>query len=100
MNAKILKCAAIVLVAVAILAWLREDGVYDFDLRTIIPFMHGERGVYDLGGIALLGLGWWGVMRLRHRSAPREDVDEQDFAQNEYVPPLVSHSDRFDHWSR
>ena len=65
MNAKILRIVVILVIMLAVLSWIRSDGRYDFDIRTIVPFMHGsDVTIYDWGGLILIALGVWGFARL------------------------------------
>lgn len=73
MNTKILQIAAIVLITLAVLIWLRSDGRYDFDLRETLPFLRGKVTLHDWGSLAIIALGLWGLGRLRrlhHRDTP------------------------------
>jgi len=74
-NSKIITITIIVILTCAALIWIRSDGLYDFDIRTVLPFMGGRRdiGAYDWGGLALVGLGLWGIGRLLHRGQTSGD---------------------------
>ena len=66
MNIKALQIVIILLITFAVLSWIRSDGEYDFDIRSIIPFMRGsDISIYDWGGLALILYGLWGLGRLR-----------------------------------
>jgi hypothetical protein len=57
-----------VVVTLAILVWLRNDS-YTFSVLKTIPFLRGpDVTLYDWGALALLGLGLWGLSRLRRNS--------------------------------
>jgi hypothetical protein len=72
MNLKIIQIAAILLVTLAILSWLRSDGRYDFDIRSILPFMRGKVTMYDWGSLTLIVLGLWGLGRLNRMQRPHD----------------------------
>jgi hypothetical protein len=88
-HARVLVVTLILIAAFALLGWMRSDNAYDFDLRSILPFMRG-RGVtlHDWGALALILLGVWGIRRLCRpteskgdSSSPSEwyeDVDDFD----------------------
>ena len=78
MNVRMAKILLVLLVSLAVLGWLRADGSYDFDIRSIIPFMRGsEVGLHDWGGLILIGLGVWGLGRLC--GPPKEDDSSTTF---------------------
>jgi len=87
MNLKITKIVILLVVALALLAWLRESGVYDFDIRTIIPFCRGEAGLYDVGGLILCCLGLWGWVRLRCGASGAGDEYEMEEEEYETYQP-------------
>jgi hypothetical protein len=74
-NSKIILITIILVLTFAALVWIRSDGLYDFDIRTALPFMGGRRGIgaYDWAGIALLAISLWGLGRLLRRSQPPDD---------------------------
>ena len=77
MNTKILQVVAILIITFAALSWIRSDGQYDFDIRSIIPFMRGsDISLYDWGGLALILLGIWGIGRLRRGAEERQQPVE------------------------
>ena len=78
MNAQIVKVAAILIITMAVLFWLRSDGRYDFDIRSIIPFMRGEATLHDWGGLCLIGLGLWGLGRLRRGRTSTAEASSDD----------------------
>lgn len=81
MNLKVMKLAALVLVTFVALNWLRADGVFDFDIRSIVPFMRGDVTVHDWGGLALIGLGIWGFARLQRQTTgggQHENTEKHD----------------------
>lgn len=82
MNTKVIQVTVIVIVTLVVLGWLRSDGSYDFDLRSILPFLRGEVTLHDWGALALLGLGLWGLGRLRRD--PEEDAGTEDEAAEAY----------------
>ena len=74
MNTKILQVVAILIITFAALSWIRSDGQYDFDIRSIIPFTRGEKiTLYDWGALVLIVFGLCGIGRLYR---PAEDVDD------------------------
>ena len=85
MNKRLIAVVVIVFLAVSAIRWLQADGK-PFDIRSILPFLGDRTSLeYGLGGLALIGLGVWGILRL-HRppedqdEAPEaEDTDESDF---------------------
>lgn len=90
-NMKIIQIAAIILVTLAILSWLRSDGRYDFDIRTIIPFMRGEVTLYDFGSLVLIILGLCGLSSLRRASRDRTlPPPNQDPSDLWHTPPPPS----------
>lgn len=90
MNLKIIKLAVIFLITLASLRWLRANGVFDFDLRTIVPFTHGKVTIHDCAGVVLIGLGVWGFMRLQRQISRREENDSSHDSQQ---PRFPSYSD-------
>lgn len=65
MNWKAVQAMLGIIAVLVGLAFIREGT--GFDIRSILPFLGGrEVGVYDCGGLALLGLLGWGIWRLRH----------------------------------
>ncbi len=68
MNWKAVKIIVVLIIALALLAFLRSG--HSFDVRSIIPFMGGaEISLYDWSGLFLSGLVVWGLLRLnRDRS--------------------------------
>ena len=89
-HARVLVITLILIATFALLGWMRSDNMYDFDIRSVIPFMRG-RGVtlHDWGALALILLGVWGVRRLyksantsgsrkQSRSHVDEDYDVED----------------------
>jgi len=84
-NSKIILITIIVILTLAALVWIRSDGIYDFDVRSALPFMGGRRGIsaYDWAGIALLAISLWGLSRLLHRGQTSGD-EEQGMRDDEY----------------
>ncbi len=79
MNVKALQIGLILILMLAVLTWMRSEGRYDFDIRSVIPFMHGEVTLYDWGGLAIILFGLWGLGRLRD-NVPRSDRErDSDF---------------------
>ncbi|MBN2560186.1 MAG: hypothetical protein JXQ75_04585 [Phycisphaerae bacterium] len=65
MNAKILRIVVVLVVALSVLAWIRSNGRHDFDIRSVIPFMHGsDVSLYDWAGLVVIALGAWSLARL------------------------------------
>ena len=85
MNSKLILVTIIVILTFAALIWIRSDGAYDFDIRTVLPFMGGRRdiGAYDWAGIALLAISLWGLSRLLHRGQTSGD-EQQGVRDDEY----------------
>ena len=66
---------AIVVLALALLAWIRAG--QDFDIRSILPLIGGhEINVYDLGGLLMLLIACLGLARLAR--TPREEEAERE----------------------
>ena len=84
MNFKIMKLTAILLVTIVALNYLRANGVFDFDIRTIVPFMRGDVTVHDWGGLALIGLGLWGLARLQRQT---NDAKQNEVVEEPDQPP-------------
>ena len=73
-NARILVVTVILIGTFALLGWMHAENTYDFDIRSIIPFMRG-RGVtlHDWGALALILLGVWGIRRLCRPTESKDD---------------------------
>lgn len=80
MNRRIVLIVLTVVVALSLLSWIRSEGRHAFDIRSIVPFMRGsDTTVYDWGGLVLVVVGIWGLLRLRSGSTAakgHEDVRE------------------------
>ncbi len=69
MNAKLAKLTVILVLVLSLMVWLRGN-TYDFDIRSIIPFMRNQVTLYDWAGLAIGCLFAWGVSRIRSRGTP------------------------------
>lgn len=99
MNLKFMKLAGILLVTFVALNWLRANGVFDFDIRTIVPFMRGDVTVHDWGGLVLIGLGIWGLSRLRRQTdhgGRNEDIERPDRIPAAWRQDSSQHADEDD----
>ena len=73
-NVRILVVTFILMGTFALLGWMRADSVFDFDIRSIIPFMRGRCVTrHDWGALALILLGVWGIRRLCRPTEPKGD---------------------------
>ena len=79
MNTKTLHIVLILVVSLAVLAWLRSDGHYDFDVRSVIPFMRGEVTLHDWAGVVLIVLGIWGTSLLQARPHRVDEPPDEDY---------------------
>jgi hypothetical protein len=79
MNAKVLQVAVILLISFAMLSWIRSNGVYDFDIRSVLPFFRGPHvTLYDFAGLALILLAVCGCARVRRAASDDARVDQSD----------------------
>ena len=82
MTSKIIKTTIATIVTLAILGWLRADR-FDFDIRSIIPFMRGEVTLYDWCGLSLVVFGLWGYSRLyREDEETASEPEEYDYEED------------------
>lgn len=70
MRAAIVIC--ILLCSALLINWLREGE--SFPIVQTLPFLGGhDPGLYDFGGLVLLGLAVWGALRLKRLWSDRDD---------------------------
>jgi hypothetical protein len=88
MAMKIVKIILILLVVSAAINFVRGD--HRFPLPQVLPFCGGHEAsiLYDLiCGFGLIGLGIWGLNRLKHRNS---DAQQSDAHQHEIYEAEIS----------
>jgi hypothetical protein len=87
----------VVVIMAAVIVWVRRDSLGNVPLPRVLPGMHGQGlSLHDIGGLVLICMGVWGILRLlrRHRdseepSNPAPEEPEQD--EPEYDVPDETH---------
>jgi len=67
------KVVMIALLAALAINWVRQGS--SFPIVQTLPFLSGDkpRLAYEVGGLILLGMGWWGFSRLRRLGRDRDE---------------------------
>jgi hypothetical protein len=64
---KLFQVALILIVAACLINWVRQGNGFHH-IAEVLPFASGHRpGIYDIGSIILLAMGWRGFQRLKQR---------------------------------
>lgn len=75
MNTRVVTITIVLMIAFALISWIRSNGAYDFDIRTILPFTSGSPvDLYDWASLALIVIAAWGLVRL-YSNAPARSED-------------------------
>lgn len=73
---KAAKIILVILVISALIGWVRGGHGPEHIARSL-PFCGGHKpGLYDIGGLAVIGLLLWGLARLRNTGKPDESEEE------------------------
>ena len=80
---KTAKIIVVILIVGAVIGWARHGHDVGHIAKSL-PFCGGHKpGVYDLGGLAMLGLCLWGLSRLRNAGKSDDSDDESSMAEAE-----------------
>ncbi len=75
-TSKTVQVVLVILLIAALIGWVR-NGRDVGPIARCLPFCGGHRpAFYDLGGLAMLGLGIWGLARLKNAGKADDSQDE------------------------
>jgi len=91
---KAAKIILVILVISALIGWVRGGHGPEHIAKTL-PFCGGHRpGLYDLGGLAMLGLCLWGLARLRNARQADETEEELPLEETQEDPVVEEDDDQ------